>query len=140
MRVRSLILESRFYSSIRLELGPQTVLWPSCAIMSSSTSSADAGAAAAAAAATGGGAAVPAGAKYIKRKLFQHQGRTIYEWEQDIEAVEMWIKPPPGVTAKIIDCTITENHLKLGIKGNPPFINEDFHATVVVDESFWMMG
>jgi hypothetical protein len=144
-----------------------------------------------------GGSAVPAGAKYTKRKVFAHGGRTIYEWEQDIEQVDMWITPPPGVTAKMIACNITDRHLTLGIKGNPPFIDvsheseqsahrehgdqsfrcratrallarsftlcakplplhfahafvvccrllrrtqEDLHATVVVDESFWMIG
>ena len=62
-----------------------------------SSDTAEAGAAAAAAAASqNGGAAVPAGAKYVKRKKFEHGGRTIYEWEQDIEQVEMWITPPDG--------------------------------------------
>lgn len=83
--------------------------------------SSDSTAAAAAAAAAAG--AVEAPGKYQKRKIFTHQGRTIYEWEQDIQQVEMWITPPPGVTAKMIECTITETHLKLGIKGNPPFID-----------------
>lgn len=90
--------------------------------MSSSSASSD-DAAAAAALATSTGSAVPPGAKYQKRKIFQHAGRTIYEWEQDIEQVDMWITPPQGITAKMIDCVITESHLKLGIKGNPPFID-----------------
>lgn len=75
----------------------------------------------------------------MKRKRFEHEGRLVYEWEQDIEQVEMWVTPPSGVTAKMIACAITSNHFSLGIKGNPPFIDEDLHATVVVDESMWMM-
>ena len=38
----------------------------------------------------------------------------------------MYITPPPGVKAKDIDCKITTTHLKLGIKGNPPFIDVSF--------------
>jgi len=73
------------------------------------------------------------------RHKFVHSGRTIYEWEQSLEEVNVYIAPPPGVTAKHIACTITPKHLTLGIKGNPPFINEDLGGLAVADESYWMM-
>jgi hypothetical protein len=69
------------------------------------------------------GSAAPVPAKYSKRKRFEHEGLLIYEWEQDIEQVDMFIQPPPGVTAKMINCVISEKHLVVGIKGNPPFID-----------------
>src|SRR5437868_6826247 len=84
-------------------------------------SSAFASAAAAVAAATSTPMPVASSSKYSKRKYFSHGGREIYSWEQDIESLDMWITPPPGVTAKMIACTITDKHLSLGIKGNPPF-------------------
>jgi hypothetical protein len=93
---------------------------------SSSTAAASAGDAATAASAAVpslSGAAVPSGVKYTKRKRFESQGRTIYEWEQNIEQVDMWIDPPAGITAKMIDCKITDKHLRIGLKGNPPFID-----------------
>ena len=34
-------------------------------------------------------------------------GHTIYEWEQDLEEVNIYINPPPGLPAKMIDCTIS---------------------------------
>ena len=77
--------------------------------------------------------------KYEKRKRFEHDGRVIYEWEQNIEQLDMWIVPPPGVTAKMIDCVISNTHFRIGIKGNPPFIDQDLHAAVIVSESLWMM-
>ena len=58
-----------------------------------------------------------------KRLPYMYQGRKIYEWEQSLEEVHCYIEPPPGVTAKMIDCKITSNRLTLGIKGNPPFID-----------------
>mmetsp|Transcript_66490 Transcript_66490/g.182360 ORF Transcript_66490/g.182360 Transcript_66490/m.182360 type:complete len:157 (-) Transcript_66490:238-708(-) len=74
-----------------------------------------------------------------KRLKYEYQGRTIYEWEQTLEDVHMYVQPPPGVTAKMMDCKIGASHLKLGIKGNPPFIDEDWEQTVNASESTWMM-
>lgn len=50
-------------------------------------------------------------------------GRTIYEWEQDLTDVNIFVTPPPGVRAKQIDCVITPTRIRLGLKGNPPFLN-----------------
>lgn len=57
------------------------------------------------------------------RLAFQYKGRTVYEWEQNLEEVHVYITPPPGVRAKMLDVSIAPTHLKIGIKGNPPFIN-----------------
>lgn len=74
-----------------------------------------------------------------ERFSFKHEGRTIYEWEQSLEEVNMYIRPPPGVTSSLIDCKIQNKHLSLGLKGSPPFIDEDTHGLVKVAESFWSM-
>lgn len=50
-------------------------------------------------------------------------GRTIYEWEQSLEEVNLYIETPPGLRAESIDCKITPKHIRLGVKGNPPFID-----------------
>lgn len=47
----------------------------------------------------------------------------MYEWEQSLEEVNLYIETPPGVTADRVDCKITPKHIRLGIKGNPPFID-----------------
>ena len=47
----------------------------------------------------------------------------MYEWEQSLEEVNLYIETPPGVTADRLDCKITPRHIRLGIKGNPPFID-----------------
>eukprot|EP00638_Chattonella_subsalsa_P012593 CAMPEP_0117799172 /NCGR_PEP_ID=MMETSP0948-20121206/13608_1 /TAXON_ID=44440 /ORGANISM="Chattonella subsalsa, Strain CCMP2191" /LENGTH=221 /DNA_ID=CAMNT_0005630993 /DNA_START=25 /DNA_END=690 /DNA_ORIENTATION=- len=73
------------------------------------------------------------------RLKFEHEGKTIYEWEQSLEEVNLYIKPPPGVPSSAIDCEISHQHLKLGLKGNPPFIDEDTGGPVKVDESYWML-
>lgn len=74
-----------------------------------------------------------------KRLAYRHQGRTIYEWEQTLEDVTLFITPPPGVTAKMIDCTINARSMSLGLKGNPPFLNEKFTEVVNSGDSVWTL-
>lgn len=73
------------------------------------------------------------------RKVFVHDGRVIYEWEQDLSEVRVFIRPPAGVTAKMVDCKITASHFKLGLKGNPPFMNEEFAGLAIPADSTWFM-
>ena len=72
-----------------------------------------------------------------KRLPYMYQGRKIYEWEQSLEEVHCYIEPPPGVTAKMIDCKIEAAHITLGLKGNPAFMNEDFEQKVNASASYW---
>jgi hypothetical protein len=74
------------------------------------------------------------------RKQFIYKDRVIYEWEQTLEDVNIFVTPPQGIKAKMIDCKITPTQLTLGIKGNPPFIQENFFSQVKVKDSFWTMG
>ncbi len=57
------------------------------------------------------------------RIKFEYQGRTVYEWEQSLDDVNIYIAAPPGVRSHDITCTITHCRVTLGIKGNPPFID-----------------
>lgn len=38
-----------------------------------------------------------------------------------------------------IDVKIAVNHLTVGIRGNPPFLNEQLGGQVKTSESFWMI-
>mmetsp|Transcript_58202 Transcript_58202/g.116984 ORF Transcript_58202/g.116984 Transcript_58202/m.116984 type:complete len:252 (+) Transcript_58202:44-799(+) len=73
------------------------------------------------------------------RHTFEFQGQPVYEWDQTLDECNIWIKPPPGVMAAHLDIEITHTHVRVGIKGNPPFLNEDTGGAVVVKESFWTM-
>eukprot|EP01040_Poterioochromonas_malhamensis_P006564 gene6564-7068_t len=75
------------------------------------------------------------------RLKYEYQGRTIYEWEQTLTEVILYIEPPPGVTKKLLDITFQPNHLKVGIKNNPvSYINEDTAGPIIVDDSLWMLA
>lgn len=74
-----------------------------------------------------------------KRRKYLHGDRTIYEWEQGLDEVNLFFAPPPGLPASEIECVIQPHHLRLGIKGNPSFIDEDLGGPVIVKESFWTL-
>lgn len=41
----------------------------------------------------------------------------MYEWEQSLEEVNVFLSPPKGVTARDIVCDITATHVTLGLRG-----------------------
>lgn len=65
-----------------------------------------------------------------KRHQYTHQGRVIYEWNQSLEEVNLFIEVPPGVSAKQLEVEVTGTQLKIGLKGNPPYL--DVRLTCVV--------
>ena len=73
------------------------------------------------------------------RYKYEYQGRTIYEWEQSLEEVNIYISPPPGVPRHLFDIEISHTHVRVGIKGAPPFIDEDTGGPVKVAESMWTL-
>mmetsp|Transcript_25745 Transcript_25745/g.66597 ORF Transcript_25745/g.66597 Transcript_25745/m.66597 type:complete len:157 (-) Transcript_25745:277-747(-) len=75
----------------------------------------------------------------VKRIPFVHNGQVIYEWEQTLEEIHCYIKPPEGITARHLDITIASRHLRVGIKGNPPFIDDDFCELVNSEDSLWTL-
>jgi hypothetical protein len=56
-----------------------------------------------------------------------------------MEEVRIFIETPAGVKGNRLDVSITSTHLKLGIKGNPPFLDNDFGGVVVADECTWTL-
>lgn len=57
------------------------------------------------------------------KHVFTHQGRTVYEWDQTLTEVNMYIAVPSDLRAKEILCEINKQHLKFGRQGNPPFMD-----------------
>jgi len=73
------------------------------------------------------------------RIKYKHNGREIYEWEQTLDDVNIYITPPPGVTAGLLNIVIEPRHLRVGLKDTPPFLDEGTGGLVKVDESYWSM-
>ena len=60
---------------------------------------------------------------YPKRKLACHGARVIYEWEQALEEVHLYISPPAGVTASMLAVDISNTRITVAIKGSPPYLD-----------------
>lgn len=58
-----------------------------------------------------------------QKHQFTHGGRVIYEWDQTLTEINMYILIPPDMKAKEVFCDISKQHLKFGRKGNPPFLD-----------------
>lgn len=58
-----------------------------------------------------------------ERHKFTHNGRVIYEWDQTLTEVNIYVPIPAGVKAKDLAIEIQSTHLKIGIKGNPPYLD-----------------
>ena len=58
-----------------------------------------------------------------ERHAYVHQGRTIYEWDQTLSELNLYVQLPPGVKAKQLYVDISSSHLRIGIKPNPPYLD-----------------
>ncbi|KAJ8609611.1 hypothetical protein CTAYLR_006266 [Chrysophaeum taylorii] len=74
------------------------------------------------------------------RYEFRHKGELVYEWEQTLEEVNLYVRPPEGVTSDMIECRISPSRVTLGLCGNPPFLDEKTFGPVVADESYWTLA
>jgi CS domain len=83
--------------------------------------------------------------KAANRYVYEYNGHKVYEWEQNLEEVILYIVAPPNKTTRQdIHCQISPHHLKLGItkviqQTGRYFIDEATFGTVDVDESTWTM-
>ncbi|RLN07450.1 nudC domain-containing protein 2 [Panicum miliaceum] len=72
-----------------------------------------------------------------KRHAFMHNGQKVFEWDQTLEEVNMYIELPKDVPTKLFRCTIQAGHVEVGVRGNRPYLNYDLAHPVKTDSSFW---
>eukprot|EP01025_Chloroclados_australasicus_P065949 TRINITY_DN9011_c0_g1_i4.p1 TRINITY_DN9011_c0_g1~~TRINITY_DN9011_c0_g1_i4.p1 ORF type:complete len:181 (-),score=15.67 TRINITY_DN9011_c0_g1_i4:479-1021(-) len=87
---------------------------------------------------------------------FIYNEKVVYEWDQTLQEINMYIQLPGEVKAKQLTCSIQSNKIDIGITGNPPYleastcfvfriqlkvyrrrINGQFSQRVLPSESFW---
>lgn len=73
------------------------------------------------------------------RTPVHREGRVIYEWEQDLTDVHLYLQPPPPTRPKEIAVDISANRLCVGFEGKPPLFDEELSSTVDTSASFWML-
>lgn len=86
------------------------------------------------------------------RQQFKHGDQVIYEWEQNLDEVLIYLKPPawalpknqkalrdrlpPGEKLPELYVNIERDHIEIGVKPNPPFLSEELGGPVVKGESY----
>ena len=86
---------------------------------------------------------------------FYYGKQKVYEWEQNLEEVIIYIQAPdcvleknraiiqkqlkPGQKMPKLDIKITPTHLTVGLVGLPPYLSEDFSFNVKASESLWTL-
>ena len=56
-----------------------------------------------------------------------------------MDELTVFIPLPEGVKAKDLDIQIKATRLKVGLKGQPPLIDGEFHKKIKVEDSMWNM-
>lgn len=77
-----------------------------------------------------------------KHILFQIGGQTIYEWEQTLDEVVLYIPPPPfpNFSASLLECQIMPKHLRVRLRGNVEFfIDEPTFGSIDTKASTWCL-
>ena len=86
---------------------------------------------------------------------YYFKDQLVYEWEQNLEEIIIYIKAPecileknreiikknlkPGQKMPKLDIKITPNHLTVGLIDFPPYLSEDLSKTVKASESLWQL-
>lgn len=75
------------------------------------------------------------------RFVFEFNGDPVYEWEQTLDDVTIYVKPPPFIQkGNQIKCEIGAKSIKLGLQGGTKwFIDEPSGGLIDVSESTWSL-
>ncbi|KAF4380406.1 hypothetical protein F8388_024699 [Cannabis sativa] len=60
-----------------------------------------------------------------------------YSWTQSLQEVTAVIPVPAGTKSRSVVCDIKKNHLKVGLKGQPPIIDGELFRPVKPDDCYW---
>lgn len=74
-----------------------------------------------------------------QRHVYSHAGKTVYEWDQSLSEVNIYVEVPQGVRAKQLTVSIKPQHLSVGIKDLPAYLDKELGGLVRVSESLWTL-
>ncbi|OMP02218.1 HSP20-like chaperone [Corchorus olitorius] len=60
-----------------------------------------------------------------------------YSWTQTLQEVTVNVPVPSGTRSRFVVCEIKKNHLKVGLKGQPPIIEGELYQAVKPDDCYW---
>ncbi|XP_061356164.1 protein BOBBER 1-like isoform X1 [Gastrolobium bilobum] len=60
-----------------------------------------------------------------------------YCWTQTLQELNVNVPVPNGTKSRFVICEIKKNHLKVGLKGQPPIIDGELYRPVKPDDCYW---
>ncbi|KEH39736.1 putative HSP20-like chaperone [Medicago truncatula] len=60
-----------------------------------------------------------------------------YSWTQTLQELNVNVPVPNGTKSGFVICEIKKNHLKVGLKGQPPIIDGELYKFIKADECYW---
>ncbi|KAJ9168182.1 hypothetical protein P3X46_019741 [Hevea brasiliensis] len=60
-----------------------------------------------------------------------------YSWTQTLQEVNVLVPVLVGTKSRFVVCDIKKNHLKVGLKGQPPIIEGELYKPIKVDDCYW---
>lgn len=73
-----------------------------------------------------------------RHKCF-HEGRVVYEWDQTLKDITVYLRPPQGQLANDLDIKVSSRHLRIGLKGRRCFLSEETYDVVNAEMSSWLL-
>ena len=58
-----------------------------------------------------------------EKHSYFHQGQLVYQWDQTLADITLYVRVPPGARAKDLAVDIQAAKLSFGVRGNPPFLD-----------------
>ena len=58
-----------------------------------------------------------------ERHKYHHQGQLVYEWDQTLADISLYVQVPQGVKAKDLQVDIKADSVAFGLRGSPPFLS-----------------
>ena len=74
------------------------------------------------------------------RREFTRGGRIIYQWDQTVDEVNVYIAAPPDIRARNLDVRVSRERLSVGIKDTLPYLDHSFAHAVRADDSLWCLS
>eukprot|EP00891_Asterochloris_glomerata_P000687 jgi/Astpho2/687/e_gw1.00013.132.1_t len=74
-----------------------------------------------------------------ERHQYIHSNRIIYEWDQTLQELNIYVQVPQGCRGRDLAVNIQAKHLSIALKGNPPYLDKDLQKRVNASECYWTL-
>lgn len=74
------------------------------------------------------------------RNQYVFENRVVYEWDQTETTITIYARPPGNISMRNIEVVVWPDHIYIGRKGKPPFLEEELYALIDAEGSSWFIS